>query len=133
VAELVIDTNCVLDLWVFDDPGTRPLRAALEHGGLRWLATGAMRDELARVLDYPRIAPRLARAGMASAQVLAAFDAHAELMPPAAPSAVRCRDPDDQPFIDLAAAWRATLLSKDASILRLARRLAPLGVDVRRP
>ena len=44
--------------------------------------------------------------------------------------AVRCRDPDDQMFIDLAVAHRAQLLSKDALVLRLARRLLPLGVVV---
>ena len=43
---------------------------------------------------------------------------------------VRCRDPDDQMFIDLAVAHRAQLLSKDALVLRLARRLRPLGVVV---
>ena len=129
---VVIDTNCVLDLWVFDDPAARPLRAALEGGALRWLATAGMRDELARVLAYPRLAPRLAPAGPAPQAVLAAFDARAELVPPAAPTPVRCRDPDDQPFIDLAVAWRATLLSKDARVLGLAHRLAPLGVQVQR-
>ena len=35
-------------------------------------------------------------------------------------------------FIDLAVAWRATLLSKDARVLGLAHRLAPLGVQVQR-
>jgi predicted nucleic acid-binding protein len=43
---------------------------------------------------------------------------------------VRCRDPDDQMFIDLAVAHRAVLLSKDALVLRLAKRLLPLGVVV---
>lgn len=132
VPAVVIDTNCVLDLWVFRDPSAEPLRAALERGALRWLATAGMRTELARVLAYPRVAPRLAPAGPTAEEVLAAFDRWAEAVPAAAPVAVRCRDPDDQPFIDLAVAWRATLLSKDARVLGLARRLAPLGVEVRK-
>ena len=126
----VIDTNCVLDLWVFADPRAKPLLAALESRALCWLATPAMRDELARVLGYPKIAARLPPAGPAPA--LAAFDAHARITQPPAPAPIRCRDPDDQPFIDLAVARRATLWSKDAALLRLTRPLSALGVTVRR-
>jgi predicted nucleic acid-binding protein len=50
---IVLDTNIVLDLFVFDDPATQPLQQALETQQLRWLATPAMRVELARVLAYP--------------------------------------------------------------------------------
>ncbi|RYF31092.1 MAG: PIN domain-containing protein, partial [Comamonadaceae bacterium] len=53
---VVIDTNIVLDLFVFDDAAARPLRAALEANEVEWLATDAMRIELARVLGYPKIA-----------------------------------------------------------------------------
>ena len=129
---VVIDTNCVLDLWVFEDPGAAPLRAALLQGAVRWRATPGMRDELARVLGYPQIVPRLASAGRRAADVLAAFDRFAALEAPAARAPVQCRDPDDQPFIDMAVHWRAVLLSKDASVTGLAQRLAPLGVTVLR-
>ncbi len=129
---VVIDTNCVLDLWVFHDPAVDALRAVLTAGQVCWLATPAMRDELLRVLHYPRILPRLAPSGPAEAEVIAAFDQWAMLVEPPAPAEVRCRDPDDQGFIDLAVARRATLLSKDARVLGLARRLAPLGVRVLR-
>jgi predicted nucleic acid-binding protein len=43
-----------------------------------------------------------------------------------------CKDADDQKFIDLAAAHRAVLLSKDKAVLRMAKRLATLGVSVGR-
>ncbi|MDO5692250.1 MAG: PIN domain-containing protein [Pseudomonadota bacterium] len=129
---VVIDTNCVLDLWVFQDPGVAPLHAALAAGRLCWRATPGMRDELARVLGYPRIVPRLVRAGRTADEVLRSFDGVTCIEPAAAHAPVRCRDPDDQPFIDLAVHWRATLLSKDARVFGLARRLAPLGVTVRR-
>ena len=65
--------------------------------------------------------------------VLAAFDRwvlHCDTAPPAP---VRCRDPDDQIFIDLAVQLRATLFSKDACVLGLARALKPLGMTVARP
>ena len=129
---VAIDTNCVLDLWVFRDPSATELRQALEAGALRWLATEGMRNELARVLAYPQILPRLAPHGPAPDEVLAAFDTHARRVPAASGASVRCRDPDDQPFIDLAVAWRAQLISKDLAVLALARRLAPLGVTVER-
>ena len=124
---VVIDTNRVLDLWLFDDPQVAALRRAVQDGAVRWLATAAMRVELARVLHYPLIAAQLQRRQRDAAQVLAAFDHWAEPTPPAPPSAVRCADADDQMFIDLAVAWRAGLFSKDGEVLTLGRRLALLG------
>jgi len=60
----VLDTNIVLDLWVFDEPQAEALRVSVETGHTHWLATAAMREELARVLAYPQIAKRLThRAG----------------------------------------------------------------------
>ena len=44
---IVLDTNIVLDVFVFNDAASAPLKAALETGDLDWLATQAMRDELA--------------------------------------------------------------------------------------
>ncbi len=128
---VVIDTNVVLDLFVFDDPACVALRAALTEGRADWLASEAMRDELQRVLDYPHIARRLDPSGPAA--VLAAFDRHARRVEPAPKAAFTCRDPDDQRFIDLAVAHQATLLSKDAQVLALTRRLARVGVRVGPP
>lgn len=131
-ALLVLDTNIVLDLFVYDDPAVAPLRQLLERGEGRWHATAAMREELARVLDYPHIARRLAQRPLAAADVLADFDRHARLVPPSPRAAYACKDPDDQKFIDLAVALGACLLSKDAAVLCMARRLARVGVPVRR-
>lgn len=132
---VVIDTNWVLDAWVFADARAAALRLAVEAGRVRWLATGAMRDELACVLDYPAVARWLARRGMGAehaAQALAAFDAHARLVPDAPRAPIICRDADDQPFIDLAVQHGAALISHDAHITRLRRPLARLGVAVLR-
>jgi putative PIN family toxin of toxin-antitoxin system len=131
--KLVIDTNIVLDLLVFDEPAQAPLAAELEAGDLHWLATAAMREELARVLGYPAIAGRLAAKGRQAEAVLAAFDARAQRVagePERAPCL--CSDPDDQVFVDLAVAHRARLLSKDRALLALRKRLAALGVEVAR-
>jgi predicted nucleic acid-binding protein len=125
---VVVDTNVALDLLVFDDPSARPLRAQLEGGGLRWIATRGMREELERVLSYEHIAARLLAGGRLAAQVLEAFDGHAELVGVAPTAPVRCSDPDDQKFIDLAVQHRCMLLSKDAAVLSMNKRLAALDV-----
>jgi putative PIN family toxin of toxin-antitoxin system len=129
---IVLDTNIVLDLLVFDDRLSGPLMAALQSRQLQWIATPAMREELARVLAYPQIVPRLAHAGRECADVLAVFDAHVRLCDVAPKSAFTCKDPDDQKFIDLAVTHRAQLLSKDHAVLRMKKRLATLGVTVDR-
>jgi putative PIN family toxin of toxin-antitoxin system len=127
VTLLVLDTNIVLDLWWFEDTRVQPLFAALQAGQVRWLATTNMREELARVLTYPHLTRRPRRREQ---DPLAEFDRYAELVPPAARAPYVCKDPDDQQFIDLAAAHSATLLSKDAQVLTMARRLQRLGVLV---
>lgn len=131
-APLVIDTNIALDLFVFRDPATAPLRQAIDSATHGWLATAAMREELARVLAYPQIVRRLGAQGLAAKQVLDAFDQRASLQPEAPKAAYTCKDPDDQKFIDLAVAHRAALLSKDAAVLCMGKRLARLGVAVHR-
>lgn len=124
---LVIDTNIVLDLFVFDDVAARPLRTALEAGEVEWLATTAMRIELARVLGYPQIAPRLASQALTDNDVLAAFDRHTRLVEVASKAPMTCRDADDQCFIDLAVAHRVCLLSKDRAVRAMQRRMEAVG------
>jgi putative PIN family toxin of toxin-antitoxin system len=128
---IVLDTNIVLDLLVFNDPAAQPLKQALGAGTLTWLATRAMRDELARVLTYPKIMARLAFHQLDAAQVLALFDSQSQMVDAPTKAGVTCRDPDDQKFIDLAVACKATLLSKDRAVLCLKKRLSALGVPTR--
>lgn len=128
VRPVVIDTNIVLDMLVFDDPGTAPLQLALTCGQLRWLATVAMRDELLRVLDYPKIKARLDAPHHTAEQVLRRFDAQAQICAEASRAPLRCQDPDDQKFLDLAVVHKAALLSKDHALLRLKKRLLVHGV-----
>ncbi len=131
-AALVLDTNIALDLFVFQDPATAALREALERAPGEWLATAAMREELVRVLAYPQIARRLTAHAKPAQAVLDAFDRCTRLVPEAPKAAFTCKDADDQKFIDLAAAHRATLLSKDDAVLCMARRMERIGVTIAR-
>jgi len=91
-----------------------------------------MRDELQRVLAYPQIVPRLVFYGLSAEDVLAQFDRGARIVEAAPRADITCKDPDDQKFIDLAVAHSALLLSKDAAVLRMARRLQARGAGARR-
>lgn len=132
-AAVVLDTNVVLDLWLFDDARAAPLRGALEGGRLRALVTSATLAELADVLQRPVAIGRPATA----AQVMAALCAcSTEVAPPAThtPAAPRCTDTDDQKFIDLAWTWPATwLLSRDKAVLKLARAGRARGLHIVTP
>jgi putative PIN family toxin of toxin-antitoxin system len=130
VRTLVLDTNIVLDLFVFDDARVRHVHEALTQGQARWIATASMRDELERVLAYPNIVTQMAMRDVCGEQVLSRFDAGASICETAQAAAARCADEDDQKFIDLAVAHGASLLSKDAAVLALKKKLAALGVQV---
>ena len=129
VPTVVLDTNIVLDLFIFADPATPILRAALEAKSLRWIATQVMRDELERVLAYTHIIPRMQFYQVTAQDVLARFDAWVELLPVAPKARYACKDADDQKFIDLAVAHQTLLLSKDKAVLTMAKRLRTLGVQ----
>ncbi|MDD5250915.1 MAG: PIN domain-containing protein, partial [Rhodocyclaceae bacterium] len=94
---------------------------ALEAGRWQVITNAACLGEFERVLDYPQFA--LAPAGRRAA--LAAYGALARVVaaPAAAAPLPRCKDPDDQKFLELArdgaAAW---LVTSDKALLVLARR-----------
>lgn len=121
----MLDTNVVLDLLHFDDATARPLRHALEAGRLHCGVTDATLDEWRRVLGYPDFSLDPAR----QAALVARYRELSTVieMGEAVAGLPRCSDPDDQKFIELAAAARAeALVSKDRAVLKLRRRCAPL-------
>ena len=130
---MVIDTNVVLDLFVFQDPRVRRLHHHLVLRHLLWLATEPMMDELADVLGRPLIA----RVCPDPALVMAQARAWCTLVtPPEAPSiaAPVCADPDDQIFIDLAWCWPASwLLTRDRALLDLAARAQARQLGIMTP
>lgn len=132
---IVLDTNVCLDLFVFDDPRVLDLREALQQGRIEAVTDTACRDEWRRVLGYPQW--KLDEA--AQAQRLARFDAWVRPIPDRGEDRdgsagidrielPRCRDPDDQKFLELAlrsgARW---LLSRDHHLLSMNRRMQRAG------
>ena len=133
---LILDTNIILDLFVFNDPDLAHLKpallAGLENKQFNWIATTDMRIELERVLTYPKITPRMAFYQVTADDVLAKFDQLATLVDPAPKAKWICKDPDDQRFIDLAVQHQATLLSKDQAVLCMAKRMLTAGAVVQK-
>lgn len=130
----VLDTQTVLDWLFFRDPACAPW--TWPGRDWRWLASAGMRDELAHVLarGFPE------KWTTSREHVLTCFDRHAVLVavePPRAAlsRALRCSDPDDQKFIDLAVGVGARwLVSRDRAVLKLRRTAWTLaGVHIVRP
>jgi len=122
---IVLDTNVCLDLFVFDDPRCGRLRDALHAGAVIAVTDAACRDEWLRVLHYPDLRLDAAMREAATARFDGTMRDRASLvLHEAEPQAVpRCRDPDDQKFLELAACVHARwLLTRDAHLLALAKR-----------
>ena len=130
--QLVIDTNVVLDLWVYQDPHAQELWQALQAQQVTWLATASMREELLRVLDYPHILKRREFSNQSAQDVMALFDEYVHIKENAQRAPYICKDADDQKFIDLSVVHTAQLISKDKQVLRLTNRLSRLGVSVKK-
>ncbi|WP_284333887.1 putative toxin-antitoxin system toxin component, PIN family [Dyella flagellata] len=119
------DTNVCLDLFVFEDSASAALLAAVLAGEVQLITREDCRAEWLAVLAYPRLKLQEQR----RLQAAGTFDRYVQCIPPAdrgMPSGValpRCRDRDDQKFLQLAwQAGAAALLTRDDELLRLARR-----------
>ncbi|RUL71475.1 putative toxin-antitoxin system toxin component, PIN family [Dyella choica] len=121
----VPDTNVCLDLFVFDDPQCMSLLAAVDAGEVELVTRDDCRAEWLAVLEYPQLKldePQRMRA-------IELFGRYVLCMPWPAGGAgsfaklPRCRDRDDQKFLELALQARAAaLLTRDDELLYLARR-----------
>lgn len=134
IDELVLDTNVLLDWLVFRNPEVLSISDALRGRRLRWVATAAMLKELGHVL-HPAL---LARWQVSAEQVWQTVEEHVCRVdaPEPAPKGqrMRCRDADDQIFIDLALARQcAWLVTRDRALLKLASRARAAGVAVLTP
>lgn len=134
---VVLDSNIWVDLLVFADPHVEPIRAALDSGAIAAVIRADCREELRRVLAYPQFAhfgvdiP----AAMATVDRLTTALAIPDGADTLAARLPRCRDTDDQKFIELAHfAQAACLVSKDKAVLKLKGRLRrQSSVDIMLP
>lgn len=120
---VVLDTNVLVSLYVFADSRFAPLRVRIESGEWQAVTNDACFGEFRRVLGYPLFALTQTQ----QADALAAYAgsvAHHDGLPAAAAVVLpRCKDRDDQKFLELARDGRADwLVTADKDLLRLARR-----------
>ena len=124
---LVIDTNVLLDLFVFRDPRWNGLLDALRSGAIQGVTRADCRQEWLYVLHYPHLPLDDQKRQAAAAE----FDSLIGISDVAArptPLPV-CSDRDDQKFLELARdAQAAVLVTKDKALLKLAKRTAKAGM-----
>lgn len=131
---LVLDTNAVLDWLLFRDKGFAPISAAIDSGAAVALTDDTCLEELRRVLCYPEFKLDEAR----QAELMAKYRQHVRIVEVSGAATTdadriasigvpRCKDPDDQKFLELASRHSAILVTKDKLLLQLARRVAKGG------
>jgi putative PIN family toxin of toxin-antitoxin system len=122
-----MDTNIVMDMLHFANRHTALLAAPIGSGQLQCFTDRHCFAELERVCAYPEF-------GMTAPQQQALLDAYRQFVSFCEATdeenfpLPRCRDPDDQKFLILAARCQGDLLiTRDKLLLRLAghRRLPP--------
>ncbi len=114
---IVLDTNVVLDLFHWANTDAVPIMAALEAGRIQCFADQRTLDELQRVLTYPqlKLTPDMI------SERYARYSSLVQMVPDGeAPPLPRCKDRDDQKFLELSARCNAdVLVSKDKALLKL--------------
>jgi putative PIN family toxin of toxin-antitoxin system len=120
---VVLDTNILLDIFVFNDERAIHLKKVLFDKTRHFVASQKTIEEFADVISRPLF--KLDEE--AQAAILAQWQSIAEQRDDSnlAPAPWKCQDPDDQIFLDLAYQLRPTILiSKDNAVLQIARRAA---------
>jgi putative PIN family toxin of toxin-antitoxin system len=121
---LVLDTQVWIDWLVFEDPAVAAIRQALAAEQAEIFINAACAAELERVLSYPLGRRTLAPAARAS-RLAACLGLTRMSEETAVENLPLCRDPDDQKFLQLAAAVKADcLVTRDRALLVLRRRCA---------
>ncbi len=127
IKTLILDTNIVLDLLVFQDPRANWIRDGIARGQFELIYSSEMLLELADVIARPQFA----QSAYDQSTVLSSWAQMAIHKPTPPRCPYRCDDPDDQAFIDLAYHYRPSqLLSKDRKVLQMQRTLGEQGVWV---
>ncbi len=127
---VVLDTNVWLDWLVFEDPAVIPLKSARQNDSIEIIIDTACRDELVRVLAYPKFkldgqtqAGIVRQVDRLSRQPRKLDYSPEHLLP-------FCADPDDVKFQSLAHASHADwLITKDNALLTTRRKSKRLEVS----
>ncbi len=113
---IVIDTNVLLDLWLFEDRHARWLRSAVESGMLDVVRSIDCDLELADVLARRQFAGFDTLAGL-----VARWQSLARPIAQVGAAPWHCSDRGDQKFLDLAHSSAArALITRDRALLKLA-------------
>ena len=121
---LVLDTNIVLDLFYWRDARVQGLMQALSSKTLYALVS---LETLAELTDVLMHAP-FERSEDQTRDILTAYLAFSCQVSP-----VRCKDVDDQKFLDLAVRRVCPLITRDKHLLKIAKKMRRLGVRITTP
>ena len=126
---VVLDTNILLDVLVFDDSRAHPLRAALMAGNIDAVATERTLSEFLDVIGRDQFSLSQER----QHEIMSQWRSWARLINDQVLDAApwKCKDRDDQVFINLAYTLKpAILISKDKMVLKIAKRAQKDGVVI---
>ncbi len=133
-ARVVIDTNVLLDFWVFADTRAKALHDALLAGRVQAVRSDATDAELIEVLARPVFDSARARRGNGLHADLQRWRDQAQHVARSAPCSLLCSDRADQKFLDLAiSAAVHALITKDRALLKLARKAKNLNLSIVAP
>lgn len=125
---LIIDTNVLLDLFVFEDQRANFLHEEINSNRARLVYCLEMVEEFADVLSRPQFGLSDARQN----DILQRWQSLGTLIHIQQHAPLQCSDPDDQIFIHLAYQVRpAVLISKDRALIDLQKKLSALEIELR--
>lgn len=123
---LVLDTNIVLEIFYWCDARVQDLMHELSSGALCALVSIETLAELADVLMRTPF-------NCNAEQTQELLKCYLALSFAADACAVRCKDVDDQKFLDLAARYACPLITRDKHLLKVAKKMRRFGVRVTTP
>jgi len=118
---VVADTNTLVSGFLWQGAPRRLVDAA-QAGTIQFVTSAPLLAEFARVLTRRKFAGRLQRAGLTAEQLLAVYEANAEVVTPADIPPTVPTDPDDDAVLAAALGGQALLIvSGDRDLLDLKR------------
>lgn len=132
---VVIDTNILLELFVFQDPAVEKLREQMQTHQVIVVVCQRMEDEFSSVIARDKFGPQT-RFGLSAERQGELLGLWRSFTTQVSSESIerspwRCKDQDDQIFLDLAFTLKpAWLISKDHQVLKFRKRAARDGVII---